>query len=155
MANWLDQLGEMTVLNAVFGPDGAFTCSPPLAPAAPILSTPPPPPEGCTFTGEILVAVDLPAEEGVWILSEEAATLPEPAVPSADAPDAGAPAGVAWDPRRVRVHHLPPITLAFELPPAYPAKAPPQFSLRCLWLTDAEARSRAPGSHPRHHASAY
>ena len=34
----------------------------------------------------------------------------------------------------VSVSHLPPICLHFQLPPDYPACAPPQFSLACSWL---------------------
>jgi len=33
------------------------------------------------------------------------------------------------------VKHLLPVTLSFRLPAGYPSAAPPQFRLKCLWLT--------------------
>ena len=123
-ADWDEQLAEMTVLDAVYGLDESFVCVPPLAP------TPPPP--GTAFAGEVCVSVDLPTE-GVWVCSDGVAP------PAADASGA-----TLWDARRVRVHHLPPIVLSFQLPPGYPSQDAPRFRLRCQWLSEDEVRGAAP-----------
>ncbi|KAJ3112413.1 E3 ubiquitin-protein ligase rnf14, partial [Nowakowskiella sp. JEL0407] len=35
----------------------------------------------------------------------------------------------------VQVHHLPPISLHFTLPPLYPTLEPPELNLECFWLS--------------------
>jgi len=128
---WADQLAEMTVLDAVYGLDGSFTCTPPLAGEGA------PPTAGCSFAGDIRVAVELP-EEGVWLLRPAS----DGSTPSVAQPSADGDAPVAWDPYRLRVHHLPPIILSFQLPATYPTTDPPKFQLRCMWLHPHEVRMR-------------
>jgi hypothetical protein len=119
----------MTVLDAVYGPDGLFVCSPAVAPT--------PPPEGTVFAGEVHVSVELPADGG-WVFSGQAAahardgTVPDDAAHTA--------AAAVWDPSRTRLRHLPPLVVAFQLPPTYPSRSAPALRLRCRWLTDNEVR---------------
>ncbi|KAJ3077022.1 E3 ubiquitin-protein ligase rnf14 [Podochytrium sp. JEL0797] len=40
----------------------------------------------------------------------------------------------------VTIEHLPPVTILFALPPAYPSEAPPHFTLACDWLPLAHRR---------------
>lgn len=37
-----------------------------------------------------------------------------------------------------QVDFLPPFTLDFVLPPDYPARNPPEYTLRCKWITNAQ-----------------
>ena len=74
------------------------------------------------FAGVMRVAVDLAQPLSV--------SLAKP--PLMKTPRAVAASRSALQP--VSVSHLPPIRLHFQLPPDYPARAPPQFSLACNWL---------------------
>ena len=40
------------------------------------------------------------------------------------------------------ITHLPPIKLHFQLPPDYPARSPPLYSLACNWLNYTQVRVR-------------
>ena len=40
-----------------------------------------------------------------------------------------------------QVHHLPPLTLRFRLPPCYPSSQPPAYTLSCPWLAPGHLAS--------------
>ena len=40
-----------------------------------------------------------------------------------------------------QVHHLPPLSLRFRLPPCYPSSQPPAYTLSCPWLAPGHLAS--------------
>ena len=39
------------------------------------------------------------------------------------------------------MHHLPPLSLRFRLPPCYPSSQPPAYTLSCPWLAPGHLTS--------------
>ena len=89
----------------------------------------------CVF--ELRVAVELPGTLAVEV----------PPLPPLDAAlrAAGLKTDRLADNRCLQLSGLPPICLRFRFPPSYPSRSPPEWALRCSWLSDDQLAQLAGG----------
>jgi len=113
-----EQLDEVQLLEAMVGREGEFEWSQD---------------EGGRVSGRLRVFLHLDAELAICVARKSGPKSKTPPS-SSRAPPSRLPPGASAVDRSIRVSHVPPILLHFDLPPSYPQHDKPNFTISCKWL---------------------